>query len=128
MGEAAFKLIVATSFGACPELGISRRPQLKRLAFLIFVLLATLRPVFGAKSIDLESATIADINAAFKAGTLTAGQLVQMCLDRIQSYGREGPSLHAVMAINPKAVEPAGALDAQLKAKGPRAPFHGIPV
>jgi amidase len=101
---------------------------LKRLAFLILMLLATLRPVFGAKSIDLESATIADINAAFKAGTLTAEQLVQMCLDRIQSYDRAGPSLHAVMLINPKAVETARALDAERKAKGPRSPLHGIPV
>src|ERR1700746_3844513 len=51
-----------------------------------------------------------------------------MCLDRIQSYDREGPLLHAVMAINPKAVETARELDAERKAKGPRSALHGIPV
>src|SRR5882762_4210273 len=101
---------------------------MKRVAFLILISLATSCPVFGAKTIDLDSATIADVNAAFKAGTLTAEKLVQLCLARIQSYDREGPSLHAVMAINPKAVETARALDAERKAKGPRSPLHGIPV
>src|SRR2546425_11909442 len=101
---------------------------MKRVAFLILISLATSCPVFGAKTIDLDSATIADINAAFKAGTLTAEKLVHLCLARIQSYDREGPSLHAVMAINPKAVETARALDAERKAKGPRSPLHGIPV
>jgi Asp-tRNA(Asn)/Glu-tRNA(Gln) amidotransferase A subunit family amidase len=74
------------------------------------------------------TATIADINAAFNAGTLTAENLVQLCLTRIQSYDRQGPSLHAVMAINPKAVETARELDAERKAKGPRSALHGIPV
>jgi hypothetical protein len=38
--------------------------SMKRAAFLIVTLLVTLRPVFGAKTIDLDAATIADINAA----------------------------------------------------------------
>jgi amidase len=101
---------------------------MKRVAFLILMLFATFDPVFGAKTIDLDSATIADINAAFNAGTLTAENLVQLCLTRIQSYDRQGPSLHAVMAINPKAVETARELDAERKAKGPRSALHGIPV
>src|SRR3989442_965460 len=101
---------------------------MRRVAFLILMLLGTLCPVFGAKTIDLDSATIADINAAFKAGTLTAEKLVQLCLARIQTYDREGPALHAVMAINPKAIETARALDAERKTKGPRSPLHGIPV
>ena len=101
---------------------------MKKVAFLIVALLVTLRPVFGAKTIDLDAATIADINAAFKAGTLTAEELVQRCLARIRSYDREGPSLHAVLAINPRAVETARELDAERKAKGPRSALHGIPV
>jgi amidase len=100
----------------------------KEVALVILMLFATLDPVFGAKTIDLDSATIADINAAFNAGTLTAENLVQLCLTRIQSYDRQGPSLHAVMAINPKAIEIARELDAERKAKGPRSALHGIPV
>jgi amidase len=101
---------------------------MKSVAFLILISLATSCPVLGAKTIDLDSATIADINTAFKAGTLTAEGLVQLCLARIRSYDREGPSLHAVITLNPKAIETARELDAERKAKGPRSTLHGIPV
>src|SRR5215469_18068929 len=101
---------------------------MKRVAFLILVLLVALNPVFGAKTMDLDSATIADINAAFKAGTLTTEGLVQLCLERIRSYDREGPSLHAVITLNPKALETARELDAERKATGPRSALHGIPM
>jgi amidase len=101
---------------------------MKRVAFLILISLATSCPAFGAKTIDLDAATIADINAAFKAGTLTAEGLVQLCLARIRSYDREGPSLHAVITLNSKAIETARELDAERKAKGPRSALHGIPV
>jgi amidase len=80
------------------------------------------------KTIDFDAATVADLNAAFDAGTLTAEKLVQICLARIQSYDRQGPSLHAVITLNPKALETARALDAERKTKGPRSPLHGIPV
>jgi amidase len=101
---------------------------MKRVVFLIVIFLLTVRPAPGAKTVDLDSATIANINAAFDAGTLTAEGLVQLCLARIQSYDRQGPSLHAVMTLNPKAVETARELDAERKAKGPRSALHGIPV
>ena len=70
----------------------------------------------------------ADINAAFDAGTLTSESLTRMCLARIAAFDRKGPSLHAVMTLNPKALEQARALDAERKAKGRRSPLHGIPV
>jgi hypothetical protein len=54
---------------------------MKRTAFLILTLLAWC-PALGAKTIDLDSATIADIDDAFKAGTLTSERLVQLCLAR----------------------------------------------
>jgi amidase len=101
---------------------------MKRAAFLILILLVTWCPAIGAKTIDLDSATIADIDAAFEAGTLTAESLVQLCLARIRNYDRDGPSLHAVMILNPKAIETARELDAERKAKGPRSVLHGIPV
>jgi amidase len=85
-------------------------------------------PVSAQKVIDLDSATIANFNAAFKAGTLTAEKLVQMCLARIQAYDRQGPALRAVITVNPRALETARALDAERKSKGPRSPLHGIPV
>src|SRR2546427_9746278 len=98
-----------------------------RMTFVVALLLWNLCAA-SAKDIDLDAATIADLNAAFNAGALTSEKLVQLCIARIQAYDREGPSLHAVMTLNPKAIETARALDAERKAKGPRSPLHGIPV
>ena len=78
-----------------------------------------------AADFDLQSATIADINAAFDSGALTSEKLVQLCLARITTYE---PKLHAIITLNPKALDEARALDAERKAKGPRSPLHGIPV
>ncbi len=78
--------------------------------------------------LDFDALTIADINRAFDAGALTSERLVQLCLARIEAYDRQGPSLRAVLTLNPKAVETARALDAERKAKGARSPLHGIPV
>jgi amidase len=102
--------------------------KLRAMPLLAVLLLGTLYPVFAAKTIDMDAATIAEVNAAFKAGTLTSERLVQLCLARIQAYDRQGPALHAVITLNPKALETARALDAERKAKGPRSPLHGIPV
>jgi amidase len=98
------------------------------LTLLAVLVLGTLVPVSARKSLDLDAATIADLSAAFKAGTLTSEQLVRMCLARIQAYDRQGPTLRAVISVNPKALETARALDAELKSKGPRSPLHGIPI
>ena len=98
------------------------------LALLLSAFFIQSAPVAARKSVDLDSATIADLNAAFKAGTLTSERLVQLSLARIEAYDRKGPSLHAVLTLNPKALETARALDAERKAKGPRSPLHGIPI
>ena len=82
----------------------------------------------AAKTIDFDALTIADINRAFDAGALTSERLVQLCLARIEAYDRQGPSVHAVLTLNPKAVETARTLDAERKARGARSPLHGIPV
>src|SRR5712691_11642244 len=96
-------------------------------AVLAATIVLALAPVL-AKTIDFESATIADINAAFDAGTLTAEKLVQMCLARIAAFDRKGPALHAVITLNPKALDAARVLDAERTSKGRRSPLHGIPV
>jgi amidase len=100
---------------------------MKRSAFLLCLLVAAATAAHAAP-VPLESATIADLNKAFKAGTLTSEQLVQMCLARIEAYDDHGPKINAVIAVNPKALQTAKALDAERKAKGPRSPLHGIPV
>jgi amidase len=92
------------------------------------MLLGLLVPVSARTAIDLDAATIADLNAAFGAGTLTSERLVQLHLARIDAYDKQGPRLGAVITLNPRAMETARALDAERKSKGPRSPLHGIPV
>jgi len=99
---------------------------MRRLLLLTTLLTALVSA--APKTIDLDSATIKDLNAAFDSGALTSEKLIEMCLARIQAYDHQGPGLNAVMALNPKALETARALDAERKAKGPRSPLHGIPV
>lgn len=81
-----------------------------------------------AARLALDSATIADIDAAFNAGTLTSEQLVKLYLARIEAYDKQGPHINAVITLNPEALEIAKALDKEREAKGPRSPLHGIPV
>jgi amidase len=99
-----------------------------RILALTTALAVTLAPVSARKTLDLDAATIADLNAAFKTGTLTSEKLVQLCLARIEAYDRKGPMLRGMITVNPKALETARALDAERKNKGPRSPLHGIPV
>src|SRR6266576_5611851 len=98
------------------------------LALVTALFVLALAPARAAQSLDLDAATVADINAAFDAGTLTSEKLVQLCLARIQAYDRQGPSLRAVITLNPKALDTARAMDAERKAKGRRSPLHGIPI
>lgn len=98
------------------------------LTLAAVLILGALAPVSARKGIDVDAATIADLNAAFAAGTLTSETLVRLHLARIEAYDRQGPGLRAVIRINPNALETARALDAERKAKGPRSPLHGIPV
>lgn len=82
----------------------------------------------AAETIDLTSASIADINAAFDSGALTSERLVGLSLARIDAFDEAGPKLNAVMRINPDALKVARALDDERRKNGPRSPLHGIPV
>jgi amidase len=77
---------------------------------------------------QIMETTIDDIHAAFKSGKLTAHQLVQGYLDRINAYDKQGPRINSIITLNPKALEEADKLDAQYKNSGFVGPLHGIPV
>ncbi|MGE3477835.1 MAG: amidase family protein, partial [Rhodospirillaceae bacterium] len=82
----------------------------------------------AAKSVEFDQATIGELKAAMDSGSLTAEQLMEMCLARIKAFDRAGPKLHAVITLNPKALETAKQLDAERRAGKVRGPLHGIPV
>ena len=79
-----------------------------------------------ATTFDLQTATMADIQAATDASALTSEKLVQLYLDRIAAYDKKGPKINAIITLNPKALEEARALDAERRAKGPRSQLHGV--
>jgi amidase len=77
---------------------------------------------------QLVEATIADIHAAYTSGALTARQLVQAYLDRIEQFDKAGPRINSVISINPEALAEADRLDAALKASGMVGALQGIPL
>jgi amidase len=82
----------------------------------------------SAATFDLQTATVADIQAAMDAGALTSEKLVQLYLNRIDAYDKQGPKINAVITLNARALEEARALDIERKTKGPRSQLHGVPV
>ena len=82
----------------------------------------------NADSFTVPEATIADIHAAYAAGSLTARGLVQAYIDRIDAYDRGGPRINSVITVNPAALDEADRLDAAFKTAGKTGPLHGIPV
>ena len=83
---------------------------------------------FRIRPFELEEATIADFQAAMQSGKESALSLAKKYLRRIEELDQRGPTLRAILEINPDALVIARSLDHERKAKGPRGPLHGIPV
>ncbi len=77
---------------------------------------------------EIVEATIESIHGAFRSGHLTARQLVQCYLDRIEAYDKQGPALNAVISLAPGVLEEADRLDEIYRTRGAIGPLHGIPV
>ena len=76
----------------------------------------------------IDEATIPQIHAALKGGTLTCRALVDAYLRRIDTYDKRGPAINAVVQLNPAALDDASALDRQRAARGISGRLHCIPV
>src|SRR5258705_7827990 len=85
-----------------------------------------LQPTAGA--FDLEETTIRALIQDQQAGRRTARQIVSAHIARIQALDRNGPTLHAVIELNPDALTIADTLDAERGVGRLRGPLHGIPV
>lgn len=81
-----------------------------------------------AKTLVLTEATVPELRAALDAGAITSEKLTALYLARIAAYDQSGPRLNAIIQLNAEALATARALDAELKATGPRSALHGIPV
>ncbi|MGD8868442.1 MAG: amidase family protein [Gemmatimonadales bacterium] len=78
---------------------------------------------------DVVEASIGEIHAAMRQGQLTARQLVDLYLERIDTYDKRGPAINAIITVNPSAITRAEELDSAFAATGQFVgPLHGIPV
>jgi amidase len=77
---------------------------------------------------ELDEASLVTLQLGLKSGEYNSIKLVELYLSRIEAIDRHGPSLNAVIEINPDAAAIADQMDAERKAKRPRGPLHGIPV
>jgi Asp-tRNA(Asn)/Glu-tRNA(Gln) amidotransferase A subunit family amidase len=82
----------------------------------------------SSQPFQLVEASIKDIHDAYRSGQLTSRQLVQLYLDRIEAYDRNGPTINSIITVNPKALEEAEQLDAEFESSGFVGPLHGIPI
>src|SRR5437867_11403753 len=76
----------------------------------------------------LEEATIAQIQAALRARTITCRTLVEQYLKRIDANDKKGASLNAIVLVNPEARTRADDLDRRFRQSGPVGPMHCVPV
>ena len=77
---------------------------------------------------DVQEKTIVELQAALTSGAVTSRSLVLGYLARIRAYDQLGPQLNAMIAMNPKVLEIADALDRERAAGRVRGPLHGIPI
>ena len=78
---------------------------------------------------QVHEADIATIHRMMRAGRVTARQLVDASLARIDAYDQRGPALNAIICVNPRAQQRADALDADFLRTGKLSgPLHGIPM
>src|SRR5258706_5019060 len=121
---------------------MKKRPYLPTWILLAVaaLVLPTLAHARDRDRFQLVEATIADIQHAFRSGTLTPEELVRMYLARIEAYDQAGPQLNSFMHVNEHALSAARALrvddlddagrakDEDGETDGRREPLFSVPV
>jgi len=79
-------------------------------------------------SFRIEETTIAQIQTAFRDGSLTCRALVEQYLARIDAHDKKGAALNAIVMTNPDALKTADDLDRRFRQSGPVGPMHCVPV
>ena len=79
-------------------------------------------------SFELDEFDIDRLQESMASGKYTARKLTELYLKRIEQIDKQGPTLNAVIEINPDALSIADVLDTERKNGKVRGPLHGIPV
>jgi amidase len=98
---------------------------MRHLSLLLPVVLLGAVPAQAAPDPQEDAASLA---AQMAKGTTTSEAITRAALARIAAMDRQGPTLRAVIAVNPDALAQARAADARRKAGQGLGPLDGIPV
>ena len=77
---------------------------------------------------ELNELTIDELQKKMQSGTYTSRSITEMYLKRIEAIDKNGPTLNAVIELNPDALSIADEMDKERKAGKLRGPMHGIPI
>jgi Asp-tRNA(Asn)/Glu-tRNA(Gln) amidotransferase A subunit family amidase len=91
---------------------------------LVVTILAAQPPT----TFQVEETTIAQIQTAFRDGSLTCRSLVEQYLKRIDAHDKRGAALNAIVMTNDQALKTADDLDRRFRQSGPVGPMHCVPV
>ena len=80
-------------------------------------------PLLDAQSaprrFPVDTASVATVHAAFKAGRLTCRELVSRYLARIDALDKHGPAINSIVLANPDALAVAESPDRRFARSGP---------
>src|ERR1051326_5731363 len=97
-------------FPDCFKRGPSKIGGMKTISVMVVVLaLAGVPSVYSqpktAPPFQVVETTIDDVHAAMTSGKLSAHDLVQAYLDRINAFDKKGPALNCIITVNARALE-----------------------
>jgi amidase len=78
--------------------------------------------------VEQTERSIAQWQELMESGAVSAVEIVEHYLARIDAIDRDGPTLRSVLEVNPDAAALAAELDDERSRSGARGPLHGIPV
>lgn len=98
-----------------------------RILFAAALVASTLATAQNSALTRFNEATVAELQAQMRAGTLTSVELTQFYIKRILALDQNGPGVNSVIQLNPDALVMARNADA-LRRVGAKGPLLGIPV
>lgn len=104
-----------------------RRMNTLAQAILISLTATTIANATTANA-ALEYASVTELGGLMANNELTSVALVEHLTQRIADLDKQGPALHAVIELNPQALDIARALDEERAEGRTRGALHGIPV
>jgi amidase len=106
---------------------VANSPRLRALDFTPFAAALDALPAERTAALDelLRKATISDLQAALRAGQLSATELTLYFLQRTRRFDER---LRTLVELNPHALDEARAADARRKSGKPLGAMDGIPV